>query len=277
MKKPVVIICLFLYAVILGGCSMINVSEQQDAKTLGAGKHTFEISLPYSPTVNSFHATDTLTDHSYIPPIIPLEFHWQYGLATHHDIGLSLWTSALPFLVMTGGTYGFDIGTRLNWKWMVTETDSHHKLAVNTSFAYYHARGKKHREDNTGSYFKANSGFAGIALIYSYHPRNNNIQSFYVGIKPMVFTYTGIVDSVLNDPFISAKFRHADDQSDYPMVSINATLTTISPFIGAKLSDSLSLYSIVGIKSIEFMPTFGLHDGKAQIIGFSVACGFALL
>lgn len=256
---------------------MVNVSEQQDAKTLGTGKHTFEISLPYSPTVNFFHATDTLTDHSYTPPIIPLEFHWQYGLATHHDIGLSLWTSASPFLIMTGGTYGFDIGTRINWKWMVTDTDSPHKLAVNTSFGYYHARGKKHREDNTGSYFKANSGFAGIALIYSYHPGNNNLQSFYGGIKPMVFTYTGIVDSVLDDPIIYAKYRHADDQSDYPMVSINGTLTTISPFIGAKLNGFFSFFSILSFKSIELMPTFRLSDGKAQIIGFSIACGFALL
>ncbi len=262
-------IFLFIAAAVccLSSCTLLDVSEQQDAKTLGTGKYSHQFSIPFSPTVAFFEPKDSASaPHHFIPSIIPMEFHVQYGVATHHDIGATVWTGLTPMGVLVGGKGGADIGLRVNWKWMLTDPASHHKLALNTSLSYYRASGGVSTDFGDEPRYSVTSEFIGLALIYSYHPPSRKLESMYFGIKPTVFITQGSMDS------LSMSYRGIDTngRNTNPSQRIDGTMLTFSPFFGMKFTRPVSF---LFLENIEFMPTFRFIGGRMHTIGISVALG----
>ncbi|MBI3260433.1 MAG: hypothetical protein HYZ54_13320 [Ignavibacteriae bacterium] len=277
MKNVQSILVAFILAVICNGCTMVDVSEQQDAKTLGEGKYSLLFSAAYSPTIDLFDRGNPQTAHGYNPPVlpfaIPTELRGLYGVSNHHDIGLTIWSSSAPWAAVSL-PYSFDIGARFNWKWMLTDTSSRHKFAINTSFSYYIAEGAEERVSyndygGTRQKYSITSSFVGIAFIYSFHPDSKKIESIYFGVKPMYLTYSGVVDSNVRGTMWAD--YHYDNDPNYPIVRIKGTMTTFSPFIGIKFKEQISPY--FPFNSIEIMPTYRIFDGSIKSVGFSLAIG----
>ncbi|MBI3260432.1 MAG: hypothetical protein HYZ54_13315 [Ignavibacteriae bacterium] len=224
-----------------------------------------------------FHRDDERTAHDYVPPLppvaIPVEVRLQYGIIDNHDIGLSVWTSSAPG-ALRSFPVNYDIGGRFNWKWMLSDSTSKSKLAINTSFSYYTAHGPNKRVTHSeyglnDQKYSLITNYLGVAFIYSYESNAKIVESMYAGFKPTFFNFSGVVDSnVIGTIWENEQF---DNYPDYPTVPIRGSMTTYSPFVGVKFKEPL--WSYLPLRSLEFMPTFRISNGSLHVIGYSVAVG----